>query len=72
MRSRAGCESGEEVFACGTAAVITSVGAVRGSVGGWTVGDGQPGPVTMHLREQLLGIRFDQLPDPYGWVHKVC
>jgi branched-chain amino acid aminotransferase len=71
---RAGCESGEitEVFACGTAAVITPVGAVRGATGGWTVGDGQPGPVTMHLREQLLGIQFGQLPDPYGWVHKVC
>lgn len=71
---RAGCESGEitEVFACGTAAVVTPVGAVRGATTGWTVGDGQPGPVTMRLREQLLGIQFGQLPDPYGWVHKVC
>ena len=71
---QAGCESGEitEVFACGTAAVITPVGAVRGATGGWTIGGGEPGPVTMHLREQLLGIQFGQLPDPYGWVHKVC
>ena len=71
---RAGCESGEitEVFACGTAAVITPVGAVRGRAGGWTVGDGRPGPVTMRLREQLLGIQFGHQPDPYGWVHKVC
>jgi branched-chain amino acid aminotransferase len=71
---RAACESGEitEVFACGTAAVVTPVGAVRGATTGWTVGDGQPGPVTMRLREQLLGIQFGQLPDPYGWVHKVC
>lgn len=71
---RAGCESGEitEVFACGTAAVVTPVGAVRGATTGWTVGDGQPGPVMMRLREQLLGIQFGQLPDPYGWVHKVC
>jgi branched-chain amino acid aminotransferase len=71
---RAGCESGEisEVFACGTAAVVTPVGAVRATAGGWTIGDGQPGPVTMRLREHLLGIQFGQLPDPYGWVHKVC
>ena len=71
---RDGCESGEitEVFACGTAAVITPVGAVRGAAGGWTVGDGEAGPVTMRLREQLLGIQFGQLPDPHGWVHKVC
>jgi branched-chain amino acid aminotransferase len=71
---RAGCESGEisEVFACGTAAVITPVGAVRSMTGGWAIGNGHPGPVTMHLREQLLDIQFGQLPDPYGWVHKVC
>jgi branched-chain amino acid aminotransferase len=71
---RDGCAAGEitEVFACGTAAVITPVGAVRGAAGGWTIGDGGPGPVTMRLREQLLGIQFGQLPDPYGWVHKVC
>jgi branched-chain amino acid aminotransferase len=71
---RAGCESGEitEVFACGTAAVITPVGTVRSAAGSWTIGDGEPGPVTMRLREQLLGMQFGQLPDPYGWVHKVC
>ena len=70
---RAGCESGEitEVFACGTAAVITPVGQVKGASGGWTIGDGQPGPVTMRLREELTGIQFGRRPDPYGWVHKI-
>jgi branched-chain amino acid aminotransferase len=70
---RRGCESGEitEVFACGTAAVITPVGTVKGTDGGWTVGNGGPGPVTMRLREQLLGIQFGQLPDPHGWIHKI-
>jgi branched-chain amino acid aminotransferase len=71
---RTGCESGEitEVFACGTAAVITPVGAVRSTGGDWTVGNGEAGPVTMRLREQLLGIQFGHLPDPHGWVHKIC
>ncbi len=71
---RAGCESGEitEVFACGTAAVITPVGEVRGATGSWTIGDGQLGPVAMRLREQLLGIQFGRLPDPYGWMHKIA
>jgi branched-chain amino acid aminotransferase len=70
---RTGCESGEitEVFACGTAAVITPVGAVRGSTGGWTIGDGKPGPVTMRLRDELLGIQFGRLPDPHGWIYKI-
>jgi branched-chain amino acid aminotransferase len=68
-----GCESGEisEVFACGTAAVLTPVGLVKGTAGGWMVGDGRPGPVTMRLREQLVGIQFGHLPDPHGWIHKV-
>ena len=67
-------ESGEltEVFACGTAAVITPVGRVKGPSGEWTVGDGNPGPVTMRLREELLGIQYGNRPDPYGWVHKLA
>ncbi len=70
---RAGCGSGEitEVFACGTAAVITPVGTIEGATGGWTVGDGTPGPVTMRLREELLGIQFGLLADPHGWIHKI-
>jgi branched-chain amino acid aminotransferase len=60
-----------EVFACGTAAVITPVGTVKSAAGGWVVGDGQPGPVTMQLREQLLGIQTGRVADPHGWMHKL-
>ena len=52
-----------EVFACGTAAVVTPVGAVDSAAGGWTIGDGSPGPVTMQLREHLLGIQTGQPSD---------
>jgi branched-chain amino acid aminotransferase len=71
---QAGCAAGKitEVFACGTAAVITPVGAVKGRGAGWTIGAGQAGPVTMKLREHLLGLQFGLLPDPHGWVHKIC
>ena len=70
---RQGCASGEitEVFACGTAAVITPVGSVKAKSGGWQIGTGEPGPVTMRLREELLGIQFGRLPDPHGWIHKI-
>jgi branched-chain amino acid aminotransferase len=70
---RSGCESGEitEVFATGTAAVITPVGTVKGRAGGWKVGDGKPGPVSMRLRDELLGIQFGHRPDPYGWIRNV-
>lgn len=68
---RAGNADGSltEVFACGTAAVITPVGSVKSSGGQWTVGDGEPGPVTMRLREELLGIQHGRAPDRHGWMH---
>jgi branched-chain amino acid aminotransferase len=68
------CESGEltEVFACGTAAVITPVGRVKGTSADWVIGDGAPGPVTLKLREELMGIQYGNRPDPHGWVHKIC
>jgi branched-chain amino acid aminotransferase len=70
---RVGCEAGEitEVFACGTAAVVTPVGTIKGASASWTVGDGGPGPVTLRLREQLLAIQFGHLADPHGWIHKI-
>ncbi|MDT3398116.1 branched-chain amino acid aminotransferase [Streptomyces sp. B1866] len=60
-----------EVFACGTAAVITPVGSVKSAAGAWTVADGQPGEVTLRLRKALLDIQTGDAPDPYGWMHRV-
>ncbi len=73
-RWQAECASGEltEVFACGTAAVITPVGRVKGESGEFVIADGEPGPVTMRLREELIGIQYGHRPDPFNWIHKVC
>jgi branched-chain amino acid aminotransferase len=60
-----------EVFACGTAAVLTPIGQVRWSGGEFTVADGAPGEVTMALRGQLVDIQRGRVPDPFGWVHRV-
>ncbi|MEV0593989.1 branched-chain amino acid aminotransferase [Nonomuraea cavernae] len=70
---QAGCESGEltEVFACGTAAVVTPVGFVKGADRSWSIGDGTPGPVTMRVREELVGIQYGSRPDPHNWIHKI-
>jgi branched-chain amino acid aminotransferase len=68
---RRGCEDGTltEVFACGTAAVITPVGAVKSAHGSWTVGDGGPGSVTMRLRKALVDIQRGAARDPYEWLY---
>ncbi|MFI1968980.1 branched chain amino acid aminotransferase [Streptomyces cinnamoneus] len=60
-----------EVFACGTAAVITPVGSVKSTTGDWTVGDGQPGEVTMKLRKALLDIQTGAAEDTHGWMHRL-
>ena len=66
--------SGEltEVFACGTAAVITPVGTVRHDDGEFTIAGGQPGELTMNLREELTGIQTGLRPDPHNWMRQLA
>jgi branched-chain amino acid aminotransferase len=68
---RKGVESGRvvEVFACGTAAVITSLGELRWS--GGSVAMREATPVADRLREDLVGIQYGRLPDAHGWLHPV-
>jgi branched-chain amino acid aminotransferase len=61
-----------ETFACGTAAVITPVGEVKARTGDFTVADGQPGALTMALRESLLDIQHGRVADTHGWLHRVA
>lgn len=58
-----------EVFACGTAAVITPIGSVKSARASWTVGDGQPGEITMRLRRHLLDLQTGNAADRHGWMH---
>ncbi len=60
-----------EVFACGTAAVITPVGAVKSARGEWSINGGQTGPVAARLRETLLAIQHGHIEDTHGWMHRV-
>lgn len=70
---KTGIESGEikETFACGTAAVVSPIGAAKSKWGTWVTGDGNPGPITMKIRETLLGIQHGQIADKNGWVKVV-
>jgi branched-chain amino acid aminotransferase len=74
---REGARSGEivEAFACGTAAVLTPIGLVRGvdnNGGGrnweFQIGDGGTGPVTAALRQSLVDIQYGRIDDAYGWT----
>jgi len=70
---REGCASGaiSEAFACGTAAVITPIGAVKSKGHAWKIGDGNPGPVSMKLRQALVDIQRGAAHDKHGWMHRV-
>src|SRR5246127_5020024 len=60
-----------EVFACGTAAVITPVSSVRYADGEFTIADGEPGEVTMALRDTLTGIQRGPFADTQGWMTRL-
>lgn len=68
-----GAESGEitEVFACGTAAVITPVGWVRSADTEFSINDGKPGEVTMALRHTLTGIQRGTFQDIHHWMTRM-
>ena len=60
-----------EAFACGTAAVVTPIGRVKGVDGEFTIGGQSIGPLTLRLRTALVDIQRGNAPDPYGWVEIV-
>jgi branched-chain amino acid aminotransferase len=60
-----------EVFACGTAAVITPVGTVKFEGGAFEIHGRECGPVAMRIREHLLAVQHGIAPDTHGWMHPV-
>ena len=70
---RTGCENGTitEVFAAGTAAVITPIVGFKGDGYAVTVGDGEPGKITLAVREHMLDLQYGRVPDTRGWLRRV-
>jgi branched-chain amino acid aminotransferase len=58
-----------EVFACGTAAVITPVGRLVWE--GGEVGDSTAGEMTTQLRSRLIDIQYGRVADSHGWLHRL-
>ncbi len=70
---RADAESGRlrEAFACGTAAVVTSIGRMTLGDSEFTIGSGGPGQTTGRLRRALIDIQHGASTDPHGWVERI-
>jgi branched-chain amino acid aminotransferase len=70
---RADAESGRlvEVFACGTAAVVTPVGTVKSTQGDFTIGAGGAGQMTQQIRTKLVDIQRGAAVDTHGWVQRI-
>jgi branched-chain amino acid aminotransferase len=68
-----GISSGKliEMFGCGTAAIIAPVGSLWYKEKSYTISDGNTGPLTQHLFDELTGIQSGEREDPYGWVIEV-
>ncbi len=68
---RDGVASGEitEIFACGTAAVVTPVGSLKWA-GGETAAPAST-DLTMRIRQALVDIQYGRADDTFGWMHRV-
>jgi branched-chain amino acid aminotransferase len=68
-----GIASGQvaELFACGTAAVITPIGVLKDDAGTYPVGSGETGETTAALRKSLLDIQYGRAEDTHGWLRRV-
>ena len=56
-----------EAFACGTAAVVSPIGAMTLGETRATIGTGGPGQITETLRKTLVDIQYGRTADAHGW-----
>ncbi|GAA1226538.1 branched-chain amino acid aminotransferase [Rhodoglobus aureus] len=70
---REGVESGDitEMFACGTAAVITPIAMLKGDGVEFGSADAPAGELTMSLREELTDIQYGRREDKHGWMMRL-
>ncbi len=61
----------QEVFGCGTAAVISPVGTLGYGGKDMIINNNEMGKISSFLYDTLTGIQYGKLPDSFGWVIKV-
>ena len=59
----------QEIFASGTAAVISPIGCLNFKGTDYTVADGKVGPVAQKLYDNLYGIQTGTVEDYMGWTY---
>ncbi|MCX7982546.1 MAG: branched-chain amino acid aminotransferase [Syntrophales bacterium] len=57
----------KEVFASGTAAVISPVGVLCYKNEEMIINGGKTGALTQKFYDELVGIQYGETPDPFGW-----
>ena len=60
-----------EMFGSGTAAVISPVGLLRYEGTDMVLSDGKIGELSQKLYDNLTGIQWGRLDDPFGWSVKI-
>ena len=61
----------KEVFASGTAAVISPIGTLYYMGSDYKVADGNVGPIAQKLYDTLYGMQTGHIKDDMGWTYKV-
>jgi branched-chain amino acid aminotransferase len=69
-----GCKSGslKEMFATGTAAVVSPVGEISYKGTDYRVGNGSTGKLSERLYEEIIGIQYGRKADPFGWLVRIA
>ena len=62
----------EEVFGTGTAAVVSPVKELDWKGDKVFICNGEIGPLTQKLYDNLTGIQWGKIPDTKGWTDLVC
>ena len=61
----------EEAWGCGTAAVVSPIGALAYKGVEYPVNNGKIGEVTQKLYDTLTGIQWGKVEDTFNWVYKI-
>ncbi len=68
-----GVQAGEitEAFACGTAAVVTPIGRLKGTDFEVHINNGEPGAITEEIFRAITDIQYGRAEDQFGWMRRI-